>query len=156
MDEMLKKLLENELLSDDTKKEITDTFRSVLEGAKADQEKALRAEFAERYDSDKEKIAEAVEQFVAQRMEGEIQEFHADMKGLSEQRMKYVNAQTELKEQAQTAIRKRLEIFEKALRRALVKETKELHEDLKVNRKAALTAIREAREQGEASSGIPY
>jgi hypothetical protein len=150
MDEMLKKLLENELLSDETKKEIAETFRTVLEGAKADQEKALRAEFAERYDADKEKIAEAVEQFVAQRMEGEIQEFHADMKGLAEQRLKYVNAQAVLKEQAQTAIRKRLEIFEKALRRALVKETKELHEDLKVNRKAALSAIREAKEQAEA------
>lgn len=150
MDEMLKKLLESELLSDESKKEISETFRSVLDEAKAEQEKALRAEFAERYERDKEKIAEAVEQFVAQRMENEITEFHSDMKGLAEQRIKYVNAQAALKEQAQKAIRQRLAIFEKALRKALVKETKELHEDLKVNRQAALRAITEAKAQAEA------
>ncbi len=150
MDEMLTKLLESEILSDETKKEISETFRSVLESAKSDQEKVLRKEFAERYETDKEKIAEAVEQFVAQRMENEITEFHSDMKGLSEQRMKYVNAQAELKEQAQTAIRRRLAIFEKAMHRALVRETKELHEDLKINRAAALRAITEAKAQSTA------
>ncbi len=152
MDEtgMLAKLLESEILSDESKREITETFRTVLESAKSDQEKALRVEFADRYQNDKEKIAEAVEQFVAQRMEGEIQEFHSDMKGLSEQRMKYVNAQTVLKEQAQAAIRRRLAIFEKALHRALAREAKELHEDLKVNRAAALRAITEAKAQSAA------
>lgn len=150
MAEELKKLLESELLSDESKKEIAETFRSVLEDAKVDLEKSLRAEFAERYETDKEKIAEAVEQFVAQRMENEITEFHTDMKALGEQRMKYVNAQSELREQAQSAIRKRMDIFEKALRRALVKETKELHEDLKVNRAAALRAITEAKQSAAA------
>lgn len=150
MDEMLKKLLESEILSDETKNEITETFRSVLEDAKVQQDKALRAEFAERYERDKEKIAEAVESFINQRMENEINEFHGDMKGLAEQRIKYVNAQHALREQAQHAIRHRLEIFEKALRKALVRETKELHEDLKVNRQAALRAITEAKAQGEA------
>jgi hypothetical protein len=150
MDEMLSKLFENELLSEETKKDITESFRQILEGAKTEQEKALRAEFAERYDQDKVTFAEAVEQFIAQRMEKEIQEFHADMKGLAEQRMKYVNAQSTLKEQAQAAIRKRLAVFEKAMRRALIKETKELHEDLKVNRKAALNTIQEAKAQVEA------
>jgi hypothetical protein len=43
-----------------------------------------------------------------------------------------------------------LEIFEKAMRRALVRETKELHEDLRVNRQAALRAITEAKAQAEA------
>ena len=150
MDEMLKKLLESEVLNDETKKEIADTFRGVLEGAKTEQEKALREEFAERYERDKEKIAEACEQYINQRMENEITEFHADMKGLSEQRMKYVNATQALREQAQHAIRHRLTVFEKALRKALVKETKELHEDLKVNRQAALRAITEAKAQTEA------
>ena len=115
MDEMLKKLLESELLNEETKKEIADTFRSVLESAKTEQEKTLREQFAERYESDKEKIAEACEQYINQRMENEITEFHADMKGLAEQRMKYVNATQALREQAQNAIRHRLTIFEKAL-----------------------------------------
>ncbi len=150
MDEMLSKLLSSELLSEETKKEIADTFHSVLEDAKTTQEKTIRAEYAERYERDKEKIAEACEQYINQRMEGEITEFHSDMKGLAEQRMKYVNAQAVLKEQAQGAIRYRLAIFEKALRKALVKETKELHEDLRVNRQAALRAITEAKAKGEA------
>lgn len=150
MDEMLKQLFESEVLSEETKDKITEAFRKVLDEAKTEQEKALRAEFAERYERDKDKIAEAVEQFVAQRMENEINEFHADMKGLAEQRLKYVNAQAALKEQAQKAIRKRLEVFEKALRKALVKETKELHEDLKVNRQAALRTITETKAQAEA------
>lgn len=150
MDEMLSKLFENELLSEETKKEITETFAKILADAKVEQDKSLRAEFAERYEQDKVTFAEAVEQFIAQRMEREIQEFHTDMKGLAEQRMKYVNAQAALKEQAQAAIRKRLAIFEKAMRRALIRETKELHEDLKVNRKAALNTIRETKAQAEA------
>jgi len=150
MEKMLSKLLESDLLSDETKKEISETFRAVLEDAKTEQNKALRAEFAERYERDKEKIAEAVESYINEKMEREIQEFHGDLKGLAEQRMKYVNAQQALREQAQNAIRHRLAIFEKALRKALVRETKELHEDLKVNRQAALRAITEAKAGGEA------
>lgn len=149
MDEMLSKLFENELLSEETKKEVAESFRKVLEDSKVAQEKSLRAEFAGRYDQDKVTFAEAIEQFIAQRMEKEIQEFHVDMKGLAEQRMKYVNAQAVLKEQAQAAIRKRLAVFEKAMRRALINETKELHKDLKVNRKATLDAISEASAQAE-------
>lgn len=148
--DMLSKLFENDMLSEESKQEITEAFRKILEDAKVEQEKSLRAEFAERYDQDKVTFAEAVEQFIADRMEKEIQEFHADMKGLAEQRMKYVNAQAVMKEQAQAAIRKRLAIFEKAMQRALVRETKELHEDLKVSRKAHLNSIQEVKAQAEA------
>jgi hypothetical protein len=149
MNAMLK-LLENDLLSDETKKEISETFRSVLEEAKTEQEKTLRSEFAERYERDKEKIAEAVQQYIDQGVEKEMTEFRADWTALGEQRMKYVNAQAALKEQAQNAIRQRLAVFEKAMQRAFRNETKELHEDLKRNRSAALRAITETKAQSEA------
>jgi hypothetical protein len=150
MDEMLGKLLDNEAFAEETKKNIAIAFRSSLEEAKVEQEKSLREEFARRYDNDKEKIAEAVQQYVDQKNEAEMVEFHAEMKALSEQRMKYVNAQTMLKEHARVAIGKRLQIFEKAIQRVLIKETRELHEDLKVNRAAAVRAITEAKSQSAA------
>lgn len=150
MEKMLEKILENELFSEDTKKEIAESFRAILDEAKTAQEKALRAEFTERYEHDKEKIAEAVQQYIDQGVEKEMSEFHADWKAVNEQRVKYVNAQAMLKEHAHKAIRDRLAVFEKALLKAFHKETKELHEDLKVNRAAALRAITEAKAQAEA------
>jgi hypothetical protein len=149
MDAVLK-LLDNEVFSEETKKAISDAFVASLEEAKAAQAKQLREEFATRYDTDKEKIAEAIQQYVDQKNEAEMVEFHADMKALNEQRMKYVNAQATLKEHAKKAIAQRLQVFEKAIQRALVKETKELHEDLKVNRSAAVRAINESKQLAEA------
>lgn len=150
MDEMLAKLLSNDMFSEETKKELADAFRQSLEEAKLEQEKNLREEFANRYDTDKEKMAEAIQQYVDQKNEAEMTEFYADWKGINEQRMKYVNAQVTLKEHARAAIAQRLQVFEKAMKRALMKETKELHEELKINRTAAVRAITEAKAQAEA------
>jgi hypothetical protein len=148
--EVLSKILSNDMYSEETKKDISDAFRVSLEEAKAEQEKALREQYASRYDVDKEKIAEAIQQYVDQKNEAEMVEFHADMKALNEQRLKYVNAQAMLKEHVQKALRQRIDIFEKAMKRAWLKETKELHGDLKVSRAAAVRAITESKAQTEA------
>lgn len=150
MDETLAKLLSNDMFSEETKKELSDVFRQSLEEAKVEQEKSLREEFATRFDTEKEKIAEAIQQYVDQKNEAEMTEFYADWKGVNEQRMKYVNAQATLKEHAKAAIAQRMQVFEKAIKRALMRETKELHEELKVNRTAAVRAITEAKAQAEA------
>jgi hypothetical protein len=150
MEELLKKLLENDLLSDDTKNEITGNFKKILEDARIDIERKVRAELAELYQNDVKKIAEAVDKYVNQHMESEITEFHGELKTLAEQRLKYVNAQVSLKENVQNAIKKRLSIFEKALHKALLKETKELHSDLKTNRSAVLREMNEIKAQAAA------
>lgn len=150
MDDLLKNLLQNEILSEDTRNEITEGFKKILGEARAEIEKTVRSELAELYQNDIKKIAEAVDVYVNKHIKEEMDEFHGQMKGLADQRMKYVNAHNALKEQAQAAIKHRLSIFEKAINKALLKETKELHADLKTNRAATIKAITEAKAQATA------
>ncbi len=134
MDELLKKILGSELLNEETRKEVAATFKKVLEEAKAEQDKAIRAEYAERYERDKVKIAEAVEP-------------------VEEQRLKYVNAQASLKEQARKVVQNKIALLVKVTERAMAKEIKELHDEMTTNRKAVLKTITETKARAEAERG---
>lgn len=150
MEEILKKLLESEVLADDTKEAIKAEFVKIAESLKKDIEENVRAEYAKRYKADKTKIAETVGKFVEARTKAEIEEFKESMKALDEQRLKYVNAMASLKESARAEIKKRLSLFAKVFETHYKREMQELHEELKTNRKTVLATITESKARGEA------
>lgn len=143
MNEALKKILESEVLTDETKQAVTEAFKKVLEEAKQVQENALRAEYADRYERDKVKIAEAVEQFVNERTEKHVTEMQEAVQALQSQRLKYVNAQAALSEKAKEQFRQKLQVLHAFNESRWKKEIAELHEEMKTNRKAVLKTIAE-------------
>lgn len=150
MEKILEQILGSELLNEETKAQIGAAFTKAIEEGVAAKEKALREEYAKRYDHDKEKTAEAVEQFIESRMNAEIAELRSNMESLERQRAKYVEATEALKTNAKAYVEKRLKTMEAVIERALRAEIGELREDMKTNRKAVLKVIAETKARGEA------
>lgn len=151
MDEALKQIFENEVLTEETKKAIAEAFKKTLDEARSDVEKAVRAEYAERYERDKVKIAEAAGKFVESRTEEELAEMQATLEEVKEQKVKYVEAQAAIKEQAKAFVAKKLAIFNEMAKRAFDREIAELHEEMQQNRKVLLQKMAEndAKAQSE-------
>ena len=149
MDKMLEKILSSELLNEETRQEIAETFKKVLEEAKAEQEKRIRAELAERYEQDKTRIAEAVDQYVEQRVGAEMGELKSSMESLEAQRLKYVSETEKVRAEAKKFVEHKLKVLEAYLKDRYTKEMAEFHEDEKTNRAAVLKTIAELNARAE-------
>lgn len=79
MDEILKKLLESELLSEETKAQIQEQFESAVKGMKEELALEVRAELVEQYTKDREALVESVEQKVEAMLKEEIAELEEDI-----------------------------------------------------------------------------
>jgi hypothetical protein len=151
MDEILKKLLNNEVLNEETKKAVREAFKKSLDEAKAEQEKALRAEMAERYERDKRAIHKALEQFLTEGLEKHVAEFRSGVEEVNALKKQYADKIVAVKEVAKKYVQKRIGAAEQAIEGVLRKELTELHKDEKRNRRAYLNAITEAKAEQEAA-----
>lgn len=145
MEELLKNLLENEVLSDETKGEVREAFSKALEEARAEQEKAVRAELAERYEKDKKDIHRALEQFIESELKDHVAEFRTGVNEVQDMKAKYAGMMSSVKEQARKYVNKRVGAVEQVIEGILRKELTELHESEKTNRRAYLQAITEKK-----------
>lgn len=114
------KLLEGSALSESARVAIQEAWESHLAEARNELAAELREEFAQRYAHDKQQIAEAVEQFVTDRLNKEVVELATDKKSLAAQRVKY-----------HRAIREHAKILDRFVTRTVAKEVRELHADRK-------------------------
>jgi hypothetical protein len=149
MEELLKKIMETELLDDASKKAIAEGFQKKLDEARSDIEAKVRKELAERNAADRDRLIEACERMIKDGLERELKELvveHAQAKRMSARAAKAI---AEADRRADRKTQARLAVVEKWLRDQLVAEMRELHADQKLNRKATLAAINETREQSE-------
>lgn len=151
MKDILQKLLANEVLNEETKESIVNAASKYFEEARVEQEKAVRAELAERYERDKKAMHVAMEQFLTQQIREHVAEFKQGVEEVDTLKKQYVDKITTVKEQAQKYVAARLGAAEKVVEGVLKKELKELHEDEKRNRRAYLNAITEAKAKNEAA-----
>lgn len=79
MDEILKKLLESELLSEDTKAQISEQFQAAVTGMREELALEVRAELVEQYTKDREALVESVDEKVASMLADEITELKEDI-----------------------------------------------------------------------------
>ena len=83
MDELLQKLLEAEVLTEETKKELKTAFETKLneavEAAKAEAAADVRAELTEQWVNERDALVEAVDAKVGDYLDGEIEELKADI-----------------------------------------------------------------------------
>ena len=150
MEDILKKLLNNEVFNEETRRVVGEAFKTALEEAKVEQEKKIRADMAERFENEKKAIHAALEQFLEAELTDHIAEFRSGVEEVNKLKSEYADKIVAVKEQAQEYVRSRLAAVEKVIESVLAKELKNLHESEKTNRRAYLKAISEAQAQLQA------
>lgn len=150
MDEVLKKLLNEKVLNEDTAKAIKGAFQTALNEAKAEQEAAIRAELAKQYENDKQAMQEALGKFLEQELKEHVAEFRDGVEEVNKIKAQYAKKTAQVKESAQKYVQSRLGAMEQAIEAIIKKEVSELHESEVANRRAYLKAINEKTAELEA------
>jgi len=142
MDELLQKLLEAEVLSEDTKKELEEAFNGKLdeavEAAKADAAADVRAELTEQWVQERDALIEAVDSKVSEFLDSEISELKEDIERFrdleAEFAEKLVEAKSEMGEELKGDLGELVEKLDAFLEIRLGAELEELREDIDVVR----------------------
>lgn len=138
MDEILKQLLQSDLLSEESKAEITAKFNEAVEqylaSEKAKIEVDVRASLTEEFVSERDKLVEKVEAQVNAYLDAEFTELHEEINKFRDLEVEYAEKLVEAKEElAQTLGTQLNELVEKIdafLEVRLDEEFTELHEDI--------------------------
>jgi hypothetical protein len=118
-------ILEAEGISEELRNQIQETWKSKLDEAREEITAELRDEFAQRYESDKGQIVEAMDKMLTDRLVSEMEEFKTDKDALAAERVAY-----------KTNVDKHLGLVDTFVAEQLAKEVKELHaykKDLQTN-----------------------
>jgi hypothetical protein len=131
MTQTIQELLNNSILSEDVKSEISKVWETKLSEIREQVTAELREEFAERFENDKSQIVEAMDTMLTDVIKSELSEFAEDKKAIQEQRVAY-----------KKAIKEHAKILEDKINESLAKEITELKED----RKAQSTNVKKLEE----------
>lgn len=143
MEELLQKLLEAEVLTEDTRKELQEAFDSQLEEAKAaaKEEAAadVRAELTEQWVEERDALIEAIDAKVNEFLHSELDELKEDIERFRDLEAEYaeqlVEAKSEMSNQLKSDIMELVEKLDKFLEMRLAAEIDELQEDIEEHRK---------------------
>ena len=146
MEELLNKLLEADVLSEDTKKELEETIKTRLEeaekAAKEEAEKAVRAELTEQWVKERDALIDAVDAKVTEYLENETSELREDIERFrdleAEQAEKLVEAKGEMAGELKKDLQELIERLDAFLEIRLATEFDELREDLDDQKKKDL------------------
>jgi hypothetical protein len=120
MNDALKNMLDNGVLTEDAKSAINEAWEKQLNEARESVRVEIREEFANRYEHDKGVMVKALDKMVTETLKKEIVEFQHDKKALTEQRVKFA---TEMKSKGSN--------FDKFLTKRLAEEILEFRKDQK-------------------------
>jgi hypothetical protein len=118
MSHAIEQLLSSEVLSEEVRKTLGEAWESKLSEAREEITSELREEFAQRYESDKESMVEALDAMLKDTITQELKEFQAD---------KHSAVQAKVKYQAQIA--EHAKLLDQFVMETLKKEIAELHGD---------------------------
>jgi hypothetical protein len=116
----LKTLFENDVVSEDVRREIEEAWEGKIKENRLAVTAELREEFAKKYEHDKSVMVESIDKLLEERLASELEEFAEDRKQLAEAKAKYA-----------VAMRENADLLQKFVTRQLGKEVSELHEDQK-------------------------
>lgn len=137
-EELLKKLLETEVLSEETKAQLQEAFANqmatMIAETKAATEEAVRMDLAEQWLSTRETLIEAVDTKVTELLEAEIAELHSDIAAFKDQEVEYaeklVEAKNAMAEQVQADMGQLIEKLDSFLEQRIAEEYAELKQDI--------------------------
>ena len=144
MEELLQKLVESDLLTEETKKELTEAVTKQIEEAKeakiveatADIEAQVRVELQEQYQTDKDALIEALDTKVEEYLQEELGELRDDIERFRDLEVEYAErleeAREELNQVLQGDIEELVETIDTFLDMRLEEEVNELKEDIQV------------------------
>jgi len=87
--DVIKPLLDSDLVNEETRTEIQEAWNSKLEETRDQVRAELREEFAQRYEHDKQNMVEAIDRMVTEGLTTELQEVKAEKAQLVEDRVKF-------------------------------------------------------------------
>lgn len=131
MNDILKPLLESDLLSEDVKVQISEAFEAKIAEVRSEVEEELREEMANRFEHDRSALINAVSQMVEEALQAELAEFQADRQAVTEERVRLATQITENEAASKEALAKRLEVMESFILKHLNEEIKEFESDRK-------------------------
>ena len=91
----IKPLLDSDLITEETRQEITEAWEAKLSEAREQARAELREEYAGRYEHDKSVMVEALDKMVTEGLTAEIQAVAAEKQSLAEDRVKFQHKMTE-------------------------------------------------------------
>lgn len=143
MDELLQKLLEAEILSEDTKKELEDAFKTQLDeaiaAAKEEAAADVRTELTEQWVKERDALVEAIDTKVGEYLDEEMSDLKEDIDRFRDIEAEYAEKLVEEKAAMRGELKEDLkDLVEKVdafLEIRLAAEVEELREDIDVVRK---------------------
>jgi hypothetical protein len=138
MDELLAKLLEAQILSEDTKSELLTAFNTKLseavESAKAEAQAEVRADLTEKWIGERDVLIEAIDNKVEEALTEEISELRADLDRFrdleAEHAEKLVEAKAQMAGELKNDLRQLVEKLDSFLEIRLRTELEDLREDI--------------------------
>jgi len=143
MEELLQQLVESDLQTEDTKKELTEAISKQIEEAKeaaiveakAEVEAQVRVDLQEQYQADREALIEALDTKTEEYLKEELEELRDDIERFRDLEVEYADKLEEAKEELAQVLKGDLEelveTIDQFLDMALENEMSELKEDLK-------------------------
>ncbi len=143
MNELLQKLLEAEILTEDTKKELEEAFTAArdeaITAAKDEAAADVRAELTEQWVAEKDTLVEAIDTKVGEMLEQEIEELKEDIERFRDLEAEYaeklVEAKAAMADELKADLSDLVEKIDSFLEMRLQAEIEELKEDIDVVRK---------------------
>lgn len=143
MKELLQKLLEAEILTEDTKSELEEAFKTQLDeaivAAKDEAAADVRATLTEQWVAEKETLIEAIDTKVGELLEGEIEELKEDIERFRDLEAEYaeklVEAKAAMGDELKSDLGELVEKLDSFLEIRLNAEMEELKEDISEVRK---------------------
>lgn len=140
MDEILSKLLESDLLSEETKNEISESWSEAVEAKRSElrEEVALevRAELAEQFVIARDSLIEKVESFVSEQIEAEFNELRSDIESFRDLEVEFAGKLVEEKQKLAEEVEKEMDTLvdkiDSFLDIRLTEELDEFKEDLEI------------------------
>ena len=118
--DIIKQLLDKDLVTEDTRAEIQEAWDQKVSEVKEEAKTEVREEFAKRYEHDKSVMVEAMDRLVNESLKKEIAEFVEDRKQLAAQRVMY-----------KKGVKPHMEMLQKFITKQLANEMAELQADKK-------------------------
>ncbi len=136
MDEILKQLLESELLSEETKGQLQEQFESAVQNMREELTLEVRAELAEQYTADRDALIESVEEKVTEMLVDEVNELKEDISRFRDLEVEYagklISEKKVLAEKLGEELDAIVDKLDTFLEYRLNEEIEELKEDLDV------------------------
>lgn len=142
MEEILKKLLEAEILSEDTKQDLTEAWQEAVKAKTAElREEAMlevRAELADQWVKEREALVTKLDTFISEQLETEFNELRSDIENFRDLEAEYAGKLVAEKQKISEQMTQELDVLvdkiDAFFEQRLSEELEELREDLQVVR----------------------